>query len=1013
MPTVTASSLGMTAQADFLAGGGTDYESVVQAALDAGNVIDLEGGTWNTGNGLGGPANAGLKNGKLYFSVVYGPHDPTLLPGSPPYDRPRIWNTNKTATGTPTDTGILLQDLWINCNGSGQQHSNPTNGFVTGLCFIGATVTLRRVRIYNASTFATLFLNADVTVEDSTVEFPSGSPLNTDGWHFEGPCTIDATGLRAINTGDDALGMAGRFPDPDAGETASNSAADDDLFRRFLQPSWMSGWHGGAISGTIDGFYAKDCRTPARFICPIATVAHPVDAKLSNFTLRNFTALGVVRQGFGMGRWDSGPFPFFENVTLDGIYLELSNSYSLDTGSLIPDQLGVISIVGKIAGSLVVKNVTRKGGIAAGIYGTILIRSTQAFTSLDVSGYALSMNAAQAADATANQILVQDTHGGMPAAIDARNGFLSRLGNTSIASTLLAVDGAVSGTVDVRNSFSNNSYYVLAMTPAATIGAVELSGVEFHGDTSQAAFLLANSPTVNSGNVSLMGTGGTTDKWSVSSTACDAPAASVSTPSTATFTNAAAGTNSPPSTAAFYVEAGPGTIGQRSGIYTPPSSGGAVAQIRAVSLADATKSDRAVIAVNGTAETRAEITSVSGGTARNDASIPVGNYFTVGDVDISVTALGRWKIAGNSATHAVNVYAGTETTLAGATPMAAANVDMTTGSAAGFVYAALAEPIVLEAGKSYYVLSDELDTADQWYNFDSTIAFSSDLAALRAAYVDGLGAFQLSTANKDFGPVGFQYGLVIEDIPTGPAPALAVSVNGGSVASGGTKALGTVERLSSQPVTLVISNTGDANGTLGTIAVGSKLAKGTDPSGRDIAAGALRTLTVTLDTSAAATINAGNATITIPSDDASSPYTVILTASVTDTVAPALASPRITPGAAQMRATLSESGCTADGGGASGTGGFTFTGSSVTIDSWAISGVTVTFTLSAVVVGAAPTLSYSRSGTTDDIKDSGGNYLANFSGLAVSLGDEDRRRKLVPARAAKGLFRSLRRLRRR
>ena len=86
-----------------------------------------------------------------------------------------------------------------------------------------------------------------------------------------------------------------------------------------------------------------------------------------------------------------------------------------------------------------------------------------------------------------------------------------------------------------------------------------------------------------------------------------------------------------------------------------------------------------------------------------------------------------------------------------------------------------------------------------------------------------------------------------------------------------------------------------------------------------------------------------------------------------------------------ITATLSESGCTADGGGSSGAGGFTLSGTSATVSSWAISGTTLTLTLSgAVSIGDTVTYSYARASTTDDIKNSGGSYLADFSGAAVT-----------------------------
>jgi hypothetical protein len=104
-----------------------------------------------------------------------------------------------------------------------------------------------------------------------------------------------------------------------------------------------------------------------------------------------------------------------------------------------------------------------------------------------------------------------------------------------------------------------------------------------------------------------------------------------------------------------------------------------------------------------------------------------------------------------------------------------------------------------------------------------------------------------------------------------------------------------------------------------------------------------------------------------------------------DTTAPTLSGAATATDGATITATLSESGCVADGGGTSGTGGFTLSGTSATVASWAISGTTLTLTLSGTVLSTdTVTYAYARSTTTDDIKDAAGNYLADFSGVAVT-----------------------------
>lgn len=100
-----------------------------------------------------------------------------------------------------------------------------------------------------------------------------------------------------------------------------------------------------------------------------------------------------------------------------------------------------------------------------------------------------------------------------------------------------------------------------------------------------------------------------------------------------------------------------------------------------------------------------------------------------------------------------------------------------------------------------------------------------------------------------------------------------------------------------------------------------------------------------------------------------------------DTTPPTLASLAVPTTGVTLTATLSESGCTPS----SGTGGFTLAGTSATVASWAISGTTLTLTLSGTVYsGLTVTLSYSRAATTNDIADAAGNFLADFSAAAVT-----------------------------
>lgn len=83
----------------------------------------------------------------------------------------------------------------------------------------------------------------------------------------------------------------------------------------------------------------------------------------------------------------------------------------------------------------------------------------------------------------------------------------------------------------------------------------------------------------------------------------------------------------------------------------------------------------------------------------------------------------------------------------------------------------------------------------------------------------------------------------------------------------------------------------------------------------------------------------------------------------------------------EITATLSESGCLPT----SGTGGFTLSGTSATVLSWAISGTTLTLSLTgAIAYGETVTVSYDDASTSDDITDGASNKLADISGASVT-----------------------------
>ena len=80
------------------------------------------------------------------------------------------------------------------------------------------------------------------------------------------------------------------------------------------------------------------------------------------------------------------------------------------------------------------------------------------------------------------------------------------------------------------------------------------------------------------------------------------------------------------------------------------------------------------------------------------------------------------------------------------------------GTAGQFKYANLSSPVVLAAGATYYVASQETASGDFWYNYDTTLTTTSVATELSTVYSSGGGVWiPDGTAGQTFGPVDFKY----------------------------------------------------------------------------------------------------------------------------------------------------------------------------------------------------------------------------------------------------------------
>jgi hypothetical protein len=145
---------------------------------------------------------------------------------------------------------------------------------------------------------------------------------------------------------------------------------------------------------------------------------------------------------------------------------------------------------------------------------------------------------------------------------------------------------------------------------------------------------------------------------------------------------------------------------------------------------------------------------------RNDFSGFVGMSLAPAN-SLSVTAVGRACLTGNAGTHIVKfVYAPSGTDVTGASALVNM-ADCTPGQ-----YAALASPITLSAGNSYYLASQEAAGGDTWYDLGQ-VTSKSDAKVTSSIYFYGTAWIVNGAGNTSYVPPDFQYTALAA---SGPQP---------------------------------------------------------------------------------------------------------------------------------------------------------------------------------------------------------------------------------------------------
>ncbi|MBZ5674465.1 MAG: dockerin type I repeat-containing protein [Acidobacteriia bacterium] len=144
--------------------------------------------------------------------------------------------------------------------------------------------------------------------------------------------------------------------------------------------------------------------------------------------------------------------------------------------------------------------------------------------------------------------------------------------------------------------------------------------------------------------------------------------------------------------------------------------------------------------------------NLSGRPLRNNVTGWLGMKLTVGATDVTVTSLGRIFVAGNNGTHTIKLVRVSD----GAdVPGGSVLLSMAGGTLGQFSYASLPSPITLQAHTSYYLVSQEFQGGDKWYDY-GTIFTTSAATVNNAAYWNGTSWALIDTAQTSYVPPNFR-----------------------------------------------------------------------------------------------------------------------------------------------------------------------------------------------------------------------------------------------------------------
>lgn len=122
------------------------------------------------------------------------------------------------------------------------------------------------------------------------------------------------------------------------------------------------------------------------------------------------------------------------------------------------------------------------------------------------------------------------------------------------------------------------------------------------------------------------------------------------------------------------------------------------------------------------------ITSFTPNNPRNDHGGWLGHKFTVGSSSISVVALGRAVLSGNTQAHTVRIVRASDSTVVTSASVA------TSGGTAGTFARTNITPVTLAANTDFYVVSEETNGGDRWNDSQCALQVTAVATPVLAAY---------------------------------------------------------------------------------------------------------------------------------------------------------------------------------------------------------------------------------------------------------------------------------------